>query len=220
MAHNFPKISAPFGRATPKDRLVDISIFAKPWVQMFYDNNIKMYGSEKVDGTSVGIVWNGERISFVGHTDKSQFAPRYLEYLNKIFGTSEFESVIEEIFGDKAVTIYGEGISKDYNVHYGYADGNFIMYDIQNENGTFHNRESVIEIAKKLDLIYPHEEMMTIKEAIEYVKTRPQSWLNSDYKLEGLVLRSPTELYSNDGSRVICKIKVKDFVDGIKDYKE
>ena len=94
------------------------------------------------------------------------------------------------------------------------------MYDIQNENGTFHNRESVIEIAKKLDLIYPHEEMMTIKEAIEYVKTRPQSWLNSDYKLEGLVLRSPTELYSNNGSRVICKIKVKDFVDGIKDYKE
>ena len=58
------------------------------------------------------------------------------------------------------------------------------------------------------------------EEAIEYVKTRPQSWLNSDYKLEGLVLRSPTELYSNNGSRVICKIKVKDFVDGIKDYKE
>ena len=128
--------------------------------------------------------------------------------------------MIEEIFGDKAVTIYGEGISKDYNVHYGYADGNFIMYDIQNENGTFYNRESVIEIAKKLDLIYPHEEMMTIKEAIEYVKTRPQSWLNSDYKLEGLVLRSPIELYGNNGSRVICKIKVKDFVDGIKDYKE
>jgi hypothetical protein len=94
------------------------------------------------------------------------------------------------------------------------------MYDIQNENGTFYNRESVIEIAKKLDLIYPHEEMMTIKEAIEYVKTRPQSWLNSDYKLEGLVLRSPIELYGNNGGRVICKIKVKDFVDGIKDYKE
>ena len=31
---------------------------------------------------------------------------------------------------------------------------------------------------------------------------------------------SPIELYSNNGSRVICKIKVKDFVDGIKDYKE
>ena len=77
MAHNFPKISAPFGRATPKDRLVDTNIFAKPWVQMFYDNDIKMYASEKVDGTSVGIVWNGERISFVGHTDKSQFAQRY-----------------------------------------------------------------------------------------------------------------------------------------------
>ena len=63
MAHNFPKISAPFGRNSPKDRLVDRSIFAKPWVQMFYESGIKMYASEKIDGTSVGIVWDGERIS-------------------------------------------------------------------------------------------------------------------------------------------------------------
>ena len=42
MAHNFPKISAPFGRATPKDRLVDTTIFAKSWVQMFYDNKNKI----------------------------------------------------------------------------------------------------------------------------------------------------------------------------------
>jgi hypothetical protein len=27
-------------------------------------------------------------------------------------------------------------------------------------------------------------------------------------------------LYGNNGGRVICKIKVKDFVNGIKDYKE
>ena len=30
---------------------------------------------------------------------------------------------------------YGEGISKDYNVHYGFPEGNFIMYDIQNSDG-------------------------------------------------------------------------------------
>lgn len=82
MAHNFQKIYAPFGRKNPNDRLVDTSIYSRNWVQVFYENDIKMKASEKIDGTSVGIVWDGERISFVGHTDKSQFAPRYLEYLH------------------------------------------------------------------------------------------------------------------------------------------
>lgn len=122
MAHNFQKIYAPFGRKNPNDRLVDTSIYSRNWVQMFYENDIKMKASEKIDGTSVGIVWDGERISFVGHTDKSQFAPRYLEYLNNRFGTPEFESIVEEIAGDKKLTIYGEGISKDYDVHYGFIE--------------------------------------------------------------------------------------------------
>ena len=219
MAHNYQKILAPFGRATPKDRLVDTSIFAKAWVKMFYENEIKMFASEKIDGTSVGLVWDGERISFVGHTEKSEFSPRYLEYLKNTFGTSEFESVIEEIFRDKPVTIYGEGISKDYNVHYGFPEGNFIMYDIQNSDGVFYNREAVKEIAKKLDLLYPWEEVMTLKEAIEFIKTRPDSKLNPQYKMEGLVVRAPLELYTNNFDRVICKVKVKDFVDGVKDYR-
>ncbi len=219
MAHNFPKISAPFGRKSPKDRLVDTSIYAKSWVQMFYDSDIKMYASEKIDGTSVGIVWDGERISFVGHTEKSEFCPRYLEYLKRCFGTPEFEAVIEEVFGETPVTIYGEEISRDYNVHYGFPEGNFIMYDIQNQRGTFYTRDAVKDIAQKLELAYPWEEEMTMKEAVEFVKTRPQSRLNAANKMEGLVLRPLYELYSNNGGRIICKVKVKDFVEGIKDYK-
>ncbi|MBP5422573.1 MAG: hypothetical protein J6Y78_09050 [Paludibacteraceae bacterium] len=219
MAHNFQKITAPFGRVSPKDHLVNTTIFARDWVEMFYNNSIPMYASEKIDGTSVGIVWNGERVSFIGHTDKSQFAPRYLEYLNKTFGTPEFESVLEEVFEDTPVTIYGEGISKDYNVHYGFPEGNFIMYDIQNEKGTFYNREAVKEITKKLGLLYPYEEMLTMKQAIELVKMRPQSRLNGEFKLEGYVLRAPVEMYTNNGSRIICKIKVNDFVD-VKNYRE
>ena len=217
MAHNFPKISAPFGRKTPKDRLVDPSIYAKPWVEHL--RGVKFHASEKIDGTSVGIVWDGERISFVGHTVKSEFCPRYLDYLKANFATAEFESVIEEIFSDTPVTIYGEGISKDYNVHYGFPEGNFIMYDVQNEGGTFYNREPVREIAAKLALITPYEEMMTLDEAIEFVKSRPMSRLDPTKKMEGLVLRAPVEMYTNTGERIICKVKVKDFVDGVKDYK-
>ena len=42
MAHNFQKIYAPFGRKNPNDRLVDTSIYSRSWVQMFYENDIKM----------------------------------------------------------------------------------------------------------------------------------------------------------------------------------
>ena len=217
MAHYYPKISAPFGRKTPKDKLVDTSIYARGWVQMFVENNVIMLGQEKIDGTSVGIVWDGERVSFVGHTDKAQFNPRYLEYLKNNFGTPEFESVLEEVFGENPVTIYGEGISKDYNAHYGFPDGNFIMYDIQNVRGTFYRREVVQEITAKLGLIYPWEQQMTIQDAINIVQQRPKSYLDSSRYMEGLVLRPTVELYTNAGERIICKVKVRDFL-SISDY--
>lgn len=66
----------------------------------------------------------------------------------------------------------------------------------------------------------PWETDMTIKEAIDFVKSRPASKLNPEDKMEGLVLRAPIELYSsNQFERIICKIKVKDFVD-LKDYRQ
>lgn len=213
MAHNFQKIYAPFGRANPKDKLVDVNIYSRSWVKMFYENNVPMLASEKIDGTSVGIVWDGERISFIGHTEKTQFAPRFLEYLNSRFGTPEFESVVEEVFGEKSVILYGEGISKDYNCHYGNIDGEFIFYDVfDTQKGTFYNRPALDEIAQKLGLKRPWENVMTIKEAVEFVKTVPESQLNSDFPMEGLVLRSMPELMTNNHERIICKVKVRDFV--------
>ena len=218
MAHNFQKIYAPFGRKNSNDRMIDETIISNqtPWVP--YLRGLKFKASEKIDGTSVGIVWDGERVHFIGHTDKSQFAPRYAEYLKSRFCSSEFESMVEEYFGEKSVILYGEGISKDYNVHYGFPDGEFILYDIQSqESGNFWDRQYVKEAAEKLGFKYPWETDMTLDEAIEFVKTRPQSVLDSSVKMEGLVLRAPIELTSN-GKRVITKVKVKDFVD-IPNYK-
>ena len=59
---------------------------------------------------------------------------------------------------------------------------------------------------------------MTLHDAIDFVKIRPQSKLNSENKMEGLVLRPLVELYDNHGERLITKVKVKDFVD-CKGYK-
>ena len=159
MAHYYGKISAPFGRKCPTDQLVDKTIYAKPWMTIFYEENALMYASEKIDGTNVGIKWDGDRVSFVGHTDKSTFCPRYLDYLNERFGTPQFESVLEEVFGEKPSFIFGEGVSKDYNHHYGYPDGEFIMYDICCD-GKFWNRDPVHNVSKKFGMMCPHEELM------------------------------------------------------------
>ena len=218
MAHNFQKIKAPFLRDGPNDRLVNVNKPALKWLEAFSPDQM-FWASEKIDGTSVGLKWDGERISFIGHTDKSQFCPRYLEYLQNRFGTPEFESCVEAIFGDRPVTIYGEGISKDYNVHYGFPDGEFIMYDIQFDSGFYAERQFVWKVAEKLAIKVPFETKMTLRDAVDFVKTRPQSKLNSENKMEGLVLRPLVELYDNHGERLITKVKVKDFVD-CKDYKK
>lgn len=218
MAHYYGKISAPFGRKCPTDRLVDKTIYAKPWMTIFYEENALMYASEKIDGTNVGIKWDGDRVSFVGHTDKSTFCPRYLAYLNERFGTPQFESVLEEVFGEQSAFIFGEGVSKDYSHHYGYPDGEFIMYDICCD-GKFWNRDPVHNVSKKFGMMCPHEELMPFMDAIEFVQSRPYSWLDPTHRMEGLVLRPRVELFTNNGDRVICKVKVRDFVD-VKDYRQ
>lgn len=212
MAHNYQKIYAPYGRVSPNDRHVDPTIYYSDWVQYFEENNIPMYASEKIDGTSIGIKWDGERVSFIGHTDKSQINPQYLEYLNNRFGTPEFESMLEQIFGDKPIILYGEGVSNKYNCDYGFPNGEFIFYDVQKEDGRFYNRDFVKAIGDKLQLKMPHEEFgWSIKDCIEKLRTIKHSYFGENYKLEGFVLRPFTELYTNDGKRVICKIKMKDF---------
>ena len=118
MAHYYGKISAPFGRKCPTDRLVDKTIYAKPWMTIFYEENVFMYASEKIDGTNVGIKWDGDRVSFVGHTDKSTFCPRYLAYLNERFGTPQFESVLEEVFGEQPAFIFDASLLRSLSVLY------------------------------------------------------------------------------------------------------
>jgi hypothetical protein len=55
--------------------------------------------------------------------------------------------------------------------------------------------------------------MMTLKEAIDYVKQGFKSTIaeNKDYDAEGLVLKTPNGLLRRNGERLITKIKTVDF---------
>lgn len=214
MAHNFNKIYAPFGRLNPKDKLVSLEKPTKPWVEMFYEGDIKMWGSEKIDGTSIGIAWDGERISFVGHTEGKPVAKELMPYLESTFGTKQFESVVEEVLGEKPVTIYGEMVHKNVGSHpYGHSEGYFLGYDIANEKGKYYNRSAVKGILKNLGIEMPYEELMTMERTIAIVKTAPRSFFCENEPLEGIVLRPQIEMYLNNDERIICKIKVCDFAE-------
>lgn len=212
MAHNFNKIYAPFGRLNPKDKLCSTEKPNRSWIPLFYTSNMKMFASEKLDGTSIGIVWDGERISFVGHTEGKPVAKELIPYLEENFGTKQFESVIESVFGETVVTIYGEMLHKNVGSHqYGFPEGKFIGYDICDAEGKYYNRTAVKGILESLGIEHPHEELMTINEAVDFVSTRQKSWLDTNEPLEGLVLRPQIELYLNNNERVICKVKTCDF---------
>lgn len=210
MAHNFQKILAPYKRLDPNSKTIDIGQWAKSEFELLKD--VEWEWTEKIDGTSIGIRWDGERISFVGHTDRAEISPILLKWLTEYFKTEEMEEVFETLFGEKPVTVYGEGLSKEYPYHYGYVNGGFVMYDIQNdENGSWFPRKDVYEYAKTLGLLTPKVICIgQIQKAINTIMNHPKSELDPTWYMEGLVGRPVVELMCK-GDRVITKVKYKDF---------
>ena len=81
-------------------------------------------------------------------------------------------------------------------------------------DGYYLERCSVEGIAQSFGLeIVPVVMCGTIKEAVEFVKTAPNSTIGTA-KMEGLVGRPSVELHEKNGKRLIVKIKVCDFKEG------
>lgn len=154
--------------------------------------DIQWYGTEKVDGTNTRILWDGHRISIMGHTEKSQLPKHLTEYLSNIFLTSEMEYVFEQIFEDKEVAIFGESygnkIQKDGEKYINDNVG-FIIFDI-NINNFWLSRENVENICKRLNFdVVPIVFNGTLDEAKEFILKHPCSTLSKEHEMEGLVLK-------------------------------
>ena len=88
----------------------------------------------------------------------------------------------------------------------------FILFDVYiPTNNIWLKRESVEDIALAFNIdVVPIIMRGTIKQAIDYVKTKPVSTIGMA-KMEGLVGRPAVELNDRMGRRVITKIKAVDF---------
>ena len=170
-------------------------------------------GFEKVDGTNLRLYWDGYNLTFHGRTDKTDWHPDTLTYLNSRFN-KDFENKIEEIFKDKQVIIFGELVGpKIQNKH---KDWDVYVFDIvvfdKNDQPQWLDFLTAVEgITEQLNLkTVPLLVKGGLEQLVSYVKENRKSTVCEDFELEGLVARPAIRLSDNQGNRIITKIKYED----------
>ena len=171
-----------------------------------YLKDLEWIWTEKVDGTNIRIIWDGEKVVFGGKTDNAQLYAPLVEWMQGKF----YSGAMARVF-DGPATIYGEGFGAGIQGGGKYRkDTVVIAFDVF-MGGMWLRRESVEDIAKKLEFeIVPIIGRGPLIHAIELAKTGFKSvW--GDFQAEGLVMRPAVEMRDRRGQRIITKIKAKDF---------
>ena len=188
-----------------------------------YLKNNEWLLSEKIDGTNIRVMFDGEQITFGGKTDKacipaplvakleSMFLPK-LEQFITIFGSSDATPISHQAFFE--VCLYGEGYGAGIQKGGKYRpDQGFVLFDIR-VAGWWLQRVDVEDIAAKLKIdVVPSFDVSNLIGMIILAKEGFKSaW--GDFVAEGIVARPVVELRARNGSRIITKIKFKDFGGG------
>lgn len=221
MPRDYQKINTLFMR--DEKSIIIPSIYTTP--EFEYLKDLKWECTEKIDGTNIhadiyfDADGNDMRIEIHGRTEKATIPNHLLVKLQNIFTKENIAKVMK--LDEKpqtepiVVSIYGEGygvkIQKGGN--YMKDDVGFILFDVRIGDWWLSRRDCE-DFAEKLGVpIVPLIGMMTIPEAIEYVKAGFKSTIaeNKDYDAEGLVLKTPYGLQFRNGQRIITKIKTVDF---------
>ena len=180
-----------------------------------YLASLNWFWTEKVDGTNIRVMWDGHTVTFGGRTDNAAIPADLVTKLNELFGGETNAQIFEQMFGEKEVILFGEGYGrKIQKVGSSYLPNGvgFILFDVL-VGDNYQEREWVEATAKGFNIpIVPIVGTGTLFDAVEYIKTNPQSTMGA-CKMEGVVCRPCQELRDRRGNRVIVKIKWEDFKD-------
>lgn len=173
-------------------------------------------GTEKIDGTNIGIVWDGHKVSYQGRTERAQIPAHLMNKLIEMFGGTVNEELFEQKFGEMPVILFGEG----YGVKIRKGGGNyrsdvsFILFDVYlPEKNLWLKRDAVEDIAKTFSIdVVPIVYEGDIAGAVEFVKRKPKSTIGVA-DMEGIVCKPAVDMLDRMGRRLIVKIKVCDFAD-------
>lgn len=170
-------------------------------------------GTEKIDGTNIRIIWDGEAVRFGGKTDNAQIPAVLFEYLSSHFTPERLAYGAEG-----PITLYGEGYGGKIQKGSGYQqEQRFILFDVwaaHDPLGVWLNRGVVNDIGHKLEIpVVPQVYKGPLERAVEIVRDgfRSQCAVDLSKMAEGMVLRPEFELRDRLGRRIITKIKHRDF---------
>lgn len=173
--------------------------------------------TEKIDGTNIRVMLSefGE-VSFGGRTNAAQIPGDLVQYLihtfqqDKLKNAMWLEGVPTEavLFGEG----YGPGIRKGGGLYR--SDKALILFDVLVGGKWWLDRGAVDSVAEKLGIsVVPYLGRMTLDQIVEKVKSPFPSLLGTAMA-EGIVARPIETLFDKRMSRVIIKLKTKDFVQG------
>lgn len=171
--------------------------------------------TEKIDGTNIGVVWDGHRVSYQGRTERAQIPSPLVNRLNELFGGETNEELFEQKFGEQNVILFGEGFGnkiQKVGAQYIRDSVDFILFDVYlPDQDLWLKREAVEDIANTFGIrVVPVVFIGTIDEAVDVIKQKPMSTIGTA-PMEGLVGRPCVEIRDRQGRRVIVKVKARDF---------
>lgn len=216
--YKYTKIETPYKRDMDGSKDLMEGVFRDEAVE--YLKDCQWVGTEKVDGMNISVFWDGHSVSFYGRTERAQIPTPLLDKLYEMFGGDTNEELFEQMFGDKAVVLYGEGYGPKIQKGGGlYRDDvSFIMFDVYLPmSNLWLKRDAIEEIAKAFNVeVVPIIIRGTLDEIVFYVKSEPWSVVakthsGKHYLMEGIVCKPEVEMLTRTGDRIIVKVKVKDF---------
>ena len=211
----YPKIPALYRRSADKGHRVLVGQCNDPAVEYLKDN--LWFFKEKLDGTNVRIEWDGFEVRFFGRTDRAQLPPPLLEHLDVLYGGGDFEAMFEQTFGEKPVTIYGEGIGPKINKGGDYGDVQFVAFDVLVDETYWLDQGSLEAVLTSMGvpfvpLYFPGPERLS--DVVR--KINHEGRVISGYKTaspaEGLVATPAYPVRSVRGKRIQVKIKAPELV--------
>lgn len=211
MFKEYPKIESIFKRDMEGTKKLIEGSFRNEAVEYIKDND--WICAEKIDGTNIGIVWDGHRVSFQGRTERAQIPAHLMNKLLELFGGNVNEEIFEEKFGETPVILFGEGYGAKIQNGGNYRqDVSFILFDVyMPKQNLWLKRDAIEDIAKAFGIdAVPIVLTGTLQEAVDLVKTKPKSTIGTA-DMEGLVCKPAIEVLDRMGKRIIVKVKATDF---------
>lgn len=170
--------------------------------------------TEKVDGTNIRLIWKDNKLSVGGRTDNAQIPADLLSHLY----TTIDRDKLQEIFPDTSAIIYGEGYGAGIQKGGAYSKTkDFIVFDVLVDDQWWLNWENTCDVAGKLGLkTVPFIGSMSLEDGVKMVRDGFNSIVAKEntgevVPAEGIVGRPVEALFDKKGSRIIIKLKTKDF---------